>query len=331
MKPLVLSHDPRSEFVQDGLADLALSLRLFRFSWGPQPSQDELADHLGARTSSHDGLGAKHWSDWSVGSSKGSENRRYRDLSLADFCQHYETVELWFDMHPEAQLKLVWLLDYFSSYPEVISRLKLRLIDQEMIGLYPGAFDKWRPFLVDVRPRDLATAKAAWQAYRSPTPEACLELLRQDLSGLLLLKPVLHDLLEELPSVSTGLGATEMRMLEMIEGGYANVNPLFHYRQVRRTRIFSEWELGYLLDGLAFGPAPAVAGLDEELRTMRRENYKGRDKAYKRSRLSLTDFGKAVVAHKEDFSRHNPIDRWWGGTHLTNDNLWRWNPALVKP
>ena len=25
------------------------------------------------------------------------------------------------------------------------------------------------------------------------------------------------------------------------------------------------------------------------------------------------------------------IDRWWGGTHLTNENLWRWNPALVAP
>ena len=47
--------------------------------------------------------------------------------------------------------------------------------------------------------------------------------------------------------------------------------------------------------------------------------------------LGLTDFGNAVVTHKEDFSRHNPIDRWWGGTHLTNDRLWRWNPALVKP
>ena len=45
----------------------------------------------------------------------------------------------------------------------------------------------------------------------------------------------------------------------------------------------------------------------------------------------ITEFGKAVLAHKEDFSRHNPIDRWWGGTHLTNDNLWRWDPALIKP
>ena len=52
---------------------------------------------------------------------------------------------------------------------------------------------------------------------------------------------------------------------------------------------------------------------------------------YLRSRLALTEFGKAIVAYKEDFSRHNPIDRWWGGTHLTNDNLWRWNPMLTKP
>ena len=49
-----------------------------------------------------------------------------------------------------------------------------------------------------------------------------------------------------------------------------------------------------------------------------------------RSRLSLTEFGKVIVAHKGDFSRHNPIDRWWGGTHLTNDQLWRWGPVLVE-
>jgi hypothetical protein len=146
-----------------------------------------------------------------------------------------------------------------------------------------------------------------------------------------LLKPVLLNLLEELPSASTGLGTSEMRMLEMIASGYGNVNPLFHFRSVRRTRVFNEWELGYLLDGLAFGQRPAIAGLDDELRTIRKENLWDRHKALLRSRLSLTDFGNAVVAHKEDFSRHNPIDRWWGGTHLTNDRLWRWNPALVKP
>jgi len=327
MKPLILTGSLIPEFTRSDFADLAVDF-VFRFVWGPLPSPDELANYLGARTSSH-GPGC-HWSDFASRWGR-SKNSSRRDVGLAEFCEQYETVELWFDMRPDAQLKLVWLLDYFSSYPEATTRLKLRLVDQEMIGLHPNAFAKWRPPVFDIREKDLATASAAWQAYRSPTPGACLELLRQDLSGLPLLKPVLHDLLEELPSASTGLGATEMRMLEMIATGYANVNPLFHYQEVRQTRIFSEWELGYLLDGLAFGPRPAIAGLDEELRTIKRDNLGTRHEAMLRSRLSLTDFGEAVLAHKEDFSCHNPIDRWWGGTHLTNDNLWRWNPALMKP
>lgn len=72
-------------------------------------------------------------------------------------------------------------------------------------------------------------------------------------------------------------------------------------------------------------------GLDDELRTIDRENLRDRQDAYLRSRLSLTEFGKTVLAHQEDFSRHNPIDRWWGGTRLTNDRLWRYGPVLTKP
>ncbi len=113
--------------------------------------------------------------------------------------------------------------------------------------------------------------------------------------------------------------------------GFSLTEDIFNNSNIRQTYVFDEVEYGNLLDGLAFGPTPAVVGLDEELRTMRRDNWRDREGAYKRSRLSLTEFGKAVVAHKEDFSRDNPIDRWWGGTHLTNDNLWRWSPGLVKP
>jgi hypothetical protein len=207
--------------------------------------------------------------------------------------------------------------------------LKLRLVDLEMIRL--DRLGKWQPPAVDVTERELATACTAWQAYRAATPEACFDLLAKDLSALPLLKPALINLLEELPSGSTGLGATEMRMLELIARGYSLTNALFHLRQLRQTRIFSEWEYGYLLDGLAHGPRPAVAGLDEELRTLDRENLRDRHTAYLQSELSLTEFGKAVLAHKEDFTRHNPIDRWWGGTHLTNDRLWRWNPVLIAP
>jgi hypothetical protein len=209
--------------------------------------------------------------------------------------------------------------------------LKLRLLNFDLIGLDHGKLGKRLPPLVDVTDKELATASAAWQAYLATTPEDCLGLLGKNLSALPLLRPVLFHLLEELPSASTGLGATEMRMLELVGRGYSRTNALFHLGSLRQTRVFNEWEYGYLLEGLAHGPTPAVAGLDDHLRTIPRESYDGRLDAYHRSRLSLTDFGKAVLAHQEDFSRHNPIDRWWGGTHLTNDNLWRYDPVLIPP
>jgi hypothetical protein len=325
MKPLILTDRPIPEFIRSDFADLAVDFH-FRFVWGPLPAPDELANYLGARTSGH-GPG-RHWSDFAFRWER-SENRRRRDVGLAEFCEQYETVELWFDIDPNAQLQLIWLLDYFRSYPKIVARLKLRLVYREMIGL--EGFGKWRPPAVDVTEQELATASTAWLAYRAATPEGCFDLLAKDLSALPLLKPVLIDLLRELPSNSTGLGATEMRMLELIARGYSLTNALFHLRDLRQTRIFSEWQHGYLLDGLAHGPRPAVAGLDDELRTLSRENLRDRLDAYHRSRLSLTEFGRAVVAHREDFSRHNPIDRWWGGTRLTNDHLWRWNPVLVAP
>ena len=223
MKPLIVSDLPAPGFTRDGFADLVLCPAFFHFVWGPQPSLDEVATYLGPRDV--DQKGGSHWSDWRGSPWKQSKNRKHRDRNLAEFCQQYETVELWFDMRPSSQLMLIWLLDYFRSYPEVVARLRLRLVDLDMME--PYEFGKWRPPAVDVTEKELAAASAAWQAYRSPTPEACFNLLQSDLSALLLFKPVLLDLLAELPSASTGLGATEMRMLEMIANGYAQRQSAF--------------------------------------------------------------------------------------------------------
>jgi len=72
-------------------------------------------------------------------------------------------------------------------------------------------------------------------------------LLRRDLSALPLLKPALRDLLAEIPSASTGLGATEMRMLEMIRRGYSRTVDVFYRSDDRQMHIFNEIELGYFL------------------------------------------------------------------------------------
>ncbi|MGY3034921.1 hypothetical protein ACVIIV_004091 [Bradyrhizobium sp. USDA 4354] len=79
---------------------------------------------------------------------------------------------------------------------------------------------------------------------------------------------------------------------------------------------------------------PAVAGLDEGPFSLEMHNDSSRLQRYKQSRLSLTAFGKAILGGDENFCRHNRIDRRWGGTHLTNDRLWQWDPealSLIAP
>ncbi|MBU6462240.1 MAG: hypothetical protein KGI99_08765 [Bradyrhizobium sp.] len=68
----------------------------------------------------------------------------------------------------------------------------------------------------------LELASVAWKAYRSPTPQAWFDLLSTDLIALPLFRPAAVALLEELPGRATGLGATEMRMLELILDGNTN-------------------------------------------------------------------------------------------------------------
>ena len=327
MKPLVLTNFMIPDLLPDH-ADLAV-FPYFRFVWGPLPSSGELAAYLGPRTVDGPARGY-HWSDcasrWGD-----SEHKRHKKLGLAEFCHRYETIELWYDTDPEAQLELCWLLDYFRSKPQAGARFKMRLIDRNLMDISAEKFDERSLPLVDITEKEITTGSATWQAYRAATPEACFALLKTDLSALALLRPVLLDLLQELPSAVTGLGATETRMLELVGRGYSRTNQLFYRRHLRQTRVLNELEYGHLLEGLALGPTPVIAGLDDHLRTIPSEIYNGRMEAYRRSRLSLTDFGRAVLAGKEDFSRHNPIDRWWGGTHLTSDNLWRYDPVLIPP
>ncbi len=44
---------------------------------------------------------------------------------LIEFCARFEAVELWVDPDPNAQLTLIWLLDYLRPHAEIVSKLTL--------------------------------------------------------------------------------------------------------------------------------------------------------------------------------------------------------------
>jgi hypothetical protein len=326
MTRLILTADPSTALglQEAGRADIAVPFLMTRLVWGPLPSDAKLAAMLAARTTQEPGF---HWLDYRF--PRDIEQVGGKEPGLIELCARCETVELWMETEPNDQLVLMWLLDYLCSHAKATAKKMLLChVDRNLIDDRPDELARWKFPIVDITNDHLEIASLVWQAYREATPQAWFKLSKLDLSVFPLLGRCVMELLEELPGRATGLGATEMRLLELIGGGYSLTNGLFYLKSLRQRRVFKSEEIAFLLEGLAFGPKPAVAGLDKALR---KKNFRDREAAYRRSELSLTKFGKAVLAHKEDFSRHNPIDRWWGGTKLTNDRLWRWDPVLVAP
>lgn len=327
MTRLILTSDGSSAgcVVSAGLADLAIAVEL-RMVCGAPRSDAELATFLEARATQGPD------SNWFYSEPRQRRQKsNFKDLGLTEACRHCESVELWMDSEPNGQLVLIWLLDHLGPQARSLG-LTLRHVDVSPGRMEPARLAGLKVPAVAVDDRHLEVARLAWQAFRESTPHAWFNLLSRDLSVLPQLRRCVWEMLDELPGSATGLGASELRILELIAAGYTHPFDVFpHFRERFQRRVFDYWEAGALLERLALSPNPAVSGLAEWPFTLAMHDDEARYARYKESVLSLTEFGRAILAHEADFSRHNPIDRWWGGTHLINDNMWRWSQTLIAP
>ncbi|MGJ4885625.1 DUF1835 domain-containing protein [Bradyrhizobium sp. HKCCYLRH1065] len=328
MTRLILAADDPSAGAlrRGGFADLVVPI-LHRFVWGPLPSDAELSAYLVQRTARPK---RGHWLDFaSRGDFMAVGGRSQSFLELVDRC---DSVELWMGTRPNDQLVLIWLLDYLRHHAEIATKIVLRHVDVPLSDAPAGRLAGRAIAGVELAREHLDLGHLAWQAFRAPTPQAWFDLLKQDLSALPQLRRCVQEMLDELPGVATGLGASELRILELLSAGYQHPFDLLpHHRDRFQRRVYDYWEGGALLDGLALAPAPAISGLAERPFSVEMHDSRERLERYKASTLSLTPLGKAILAGEEDFSSHNPIRRWWGGTELINANLWRWHAVLIAP
>jgi hypothetical protein len=328
MTHLILTADDAAAgaLQRSGRADLVVPI-LHRFVRGALPSDAELSSYLAPRTTQpRSGHWLDHASRRGLAASKG---RKHGFLALVERC---ESVELWIDTRPNDQLVLIWLLDYLRNHGKRASRIILRHVDVPLFDALPMQLVNRSFAGVELTRDHLDLAHLAWRAFRAPTPQRWFDLLKQDLSALPQLRRCVCEMLAELPGAATGLGASELRMLGLLSAGYYYPFDLFpHHRERFQRRVYDYWEAGMLLDGLALAPVPAISGLAEWPFTVELHDSIERFDRYKASTLSLTPLGRAILAGEEDFSRVNPVHRWWGGTELTNDKLWRWSAALIAP
>jgi hypothetical protein len=272
---LTTSDSGAGSLKQTGIADIVIPFG-FRFVRGPLPPDAKFAAALAPSSTQHPWL-------WKIYSSHLGESGE-AEHGLIDLCERCDTIELWIDPEPNAQLTLIWLLDYLRHHGTIASKLALVQPDVVIGDHLPEELITWRLPAVKILNDHLETATTAWQAYRASTPRAWFNLLSKDLTVLPRLSQTILELLEELPMRATGLGATEMRMLELVSEGYMHPFELFPHNPYQR-RVFGYWETGSLLDGLARCPVPAVSGLGEGPFTEDMHDDRSRHQRYKESRL----------------------------------------------
>ena len=244
-----------------------------------------------------------------------------------------DTVEFWADPDPNAQLLLLQFLSWCGRRDLHRSDLHLVQADGPLGDRRADDIRSATPKCVQVEDELVQDAVSAWDAFCSPTPERWAALLGHDFPHLPRLRSAVLRILEELPDKLTGLDASQARVIGGVARG-ADLRGLFHDGTAPRDgAVLDYWEFGKLLD-LLRSVENAVTGLRGGPFDNALHDDAARLKRYWGSRPALSALGQGVFNGAADYLEHASIDRWWGGTRLTNDRTWRWDSAdqvLVPP
>jgi hypothetical protein len=217
---------------QPGIADAVMPLGYRFFPREPLPSDIEIADSL----AQDDWIGRIYRKYL-----RGNDSR----TRLIDLCEPFDAIDLWIDPDPNAQLILIWLLEYLRTHDAVVSKLNLVQADVPIDELPPVDLAAGQMLAVQIWNEHLEIASLAWRAYGASTRRPWFNLLSTDLGALPRFRSAVVALLEELPGLATGLGATEMRMLELISEGNAGPFDVFPgYEKRNMRRVFDYWQIG---------------------------------------------------------------------------------------
>ncbi len=240
-------------------------------------------------------------------------------------------MEFWTDPTPNGVLTLTHLISILARDKADFRQTKIAEMTTCPGELSPNQLAQIQPRLIPLEVDMADLASEAWRAYCSPTPEAFFRLRSSDLSAVPNLLNTVSRLLSELPDHINGLTRTQSRLLTIIGDGSDTFNALFcHDWSFEPERILDYFRYGQTLCDLGSYPNPLIDGITERRFSLDLHDDTERWTKFRKQRLSLTALGRDALANRADVSVFNPIDRWWGGTHLNNDNLWRWDDTSAR-
>ncbi|HEY7102280.1 MAG TPA: MerR family transcriptional regulator [Mycobacteriales bacterium] len=261
-----------------------------------------------------------------------------RDRQLLDALRDGVQVVLWFEHDLYDQLQLIDILDLVHTEqvaPELI-----------VVGSFPGKpsfaglgeltateLETLWPSRRPATPAALDAAVGAWAAVRAPEPTGLADRATRDTAELPFLGAALRRLLAELPAPADGLSGTERRALHALAAG-ADTPPgaFVAVQRLEEAPFLGDAWFYRSLAALGRGEARLVE--TEDGTPVPQPPPLSDSQQFARLRLRLTATGESTLRGESDRVELLGIDRWVGGTHVTPDNTWRWDPVelgLVAP
>ena len=245
-----------------------------------------------------------------------------RDGQYLDALRSGARVVLWFEHDLYDQLQLV---DALVLARDTGAAPELIVVDSFLGALQADELEELWPSRRAATSETLEQAAAAWEALRAPEPLALARLAGQDSAELPFLGPALGRLLDELPGPKDGLSGTERRALRSIADGATTPLAAFFASQKLEAAPFlgDTWfyraltGLGPLVETTDGAALPAPPPLSD-------------GNVFMRLPIRLTRDGDRVLSGEADRVDLVGVDRWVGGTHVTPENLWRWDGAKRK-
>ena len=243
-------------------------------------------------------------SDFIQGNRKEIRKAFYKRDKAINTYKNFHEIVLWFEHDLYDQLQLLQILSWFSTQNLDTIRLTLICTNNYLGELSVQQIQKVLNYKIDVLPEHLQLASKAWGAFTQPTPETWFKLLQEPTSLLPFLKAAVFRMLEEFPDNKTGLSRTEYHALLVISNGISDADEIFMKSQNLEERKF--------MGDVIFW---RILHEFELAKVIKREEKK----------LTLTLLGQKLLNGEKNWIDIKSIDRFIGGTQLTNDNLWCWD------
>ena len=245
-----------------------------------------------------------------------------KEYSSLESARSYQRVNIWLEHDSYDQLILAKLLDFFSEATNRPNEINLITVEGftgvktfNGIGqLPPDAFRLlWQEFKA-VTKEQFAIGRQTWNALRSTSPQALLEIVQSGTPVLPTMSKAVARHLQELPGLDNGLSLVEELTLKILaDKGSMNAARLFswytnHYEPLTFLGDTQYWDN---IQRLASAKTPAII--------LSKNSDLPRD-----WQVELTDTGLALLAKSIDWLNITQSKRWVGGIEINPANSAHW-------